>query len=820
MPVQIKTISTHEKRGAEILFFTTRDKKRTRFPLWAIALLLLLPLVSGGGAVHADDKPSIALKSEAGYGGTIKEGTWNPLKLTLTSNRDLSGDIVFQVTQDRYGNSPASYIQHVELPKDTAKEVVLAIPGQQYDKNNNEIRFYEGSVNKGNLVGFSSGKSYVSGAGMNPTNVAVLSEDPDAMNFLTLLPSGNSKVSVLHMKQQDVPGDPMLMDGLDVIVLNRFASDSLTPAQVGAIEQWVRTGGKLVLGGGAAYPKTAAPFAAISPVEYKGTFSVAALPELEKLGAYKQGNGKGSPGKLILDGELTLADVQLAKGATVLYSTAGKPLFASRQIENGRVLYAAYDLAQEPVASWPGHPFAWSALLGNELQKNNMKAMTGNYSPLMNLSYILNFFPTLKMPSFNVLAWLIAVYAIVVAPLLYWLLKKADKREWAWWIIPLIAVVASGTVYMIGASDKTKELAHTFNVVELDGSGLGKVKSATAFFSPGSGDYRLELPANTYVKIQRDGGAFSGADSSRNLVEVGPKSTEVQLLDMPQWSLAKLWVEQRRQNEGLGQLKVNLFINDKGNIDGNVANTTNTNLKNAALVVGGKLYTLGDLEQGKTVSLASVQNVQTARNGMLSVALFQGYPNGNDPYVRERGLVDNYLQGTAWTSRDAYVLAFSNDKLFNYRSDNREIESEQLNLWLQPVNVHWIQNGKLNLPFGFIAPVVNQISAPGWYEEPNGISHIEQGNVTFDYDVPDLKKMAGGVLKLRSKNAGKQTEYHIFNYKKQDWELIQWDTSKQWSAANPNGQYASQGRIRMKVTAKAATELILPELAVEGAVKP
>lgn len=544
------------------------------------------------------------------------------------------------------------------------------------------------------------------------------------------------------------------------------------------------------------------------------------MPELEKLGAYKQGNGKGSPGKLSLDGELTLADVQLAKGATVLYSTAGKPLFASRQIENGRVLYAAYDLAQEPVASWPGHPFAWSALLGNELQKNNMKAMTGNYSPLMNLSYILNFFPTLKMPSFNVLAWLIAVYAIVVAPLLYWLLKKADKREWAWWIIPLIAVVASGTVYMIGASDKTKELAHTFNVVELDGSGLGKVKSATAFFSPGSGDYRLELPANTYVKIQRDGGAFSGADSSRNLVEVGPKSTEVQLLDMPQWSLAKLWVEQRRQNEGLGQLKVNLFINDKGNIDGNVANTTNTNLKNAALVVGGKLYTLGDLEQGKTVSLASVQNVQTARYGMLSVALFQGYPNGNDPYVRERGLVDNYLQGSAWTSQDAYVLAFSNDKLFNYRSDNREIESEQLNLWLQPVNVHWIQNGKLNLPFGFIAPVVNQISAPGWYEEPNGISHIEQGNVTFDYDVPDLKKMAGGVLKLRSKNAGKQTEYHIFNYKKQDWELIQWDTSKQWSAANPNGQYASQGRIRMKVTAKAATELILPELAVEGAVKP
>lgn len=794
-------------------------KRRTRLPLWAIALLLLLPLVSGAGTVHADDKPSIALKSEAGYGGTIKEGAWNPLKLTLTSNRDLSGDIVFQVMQDRYGNSPASYVQHVELPKDTAKEIVLAIPGQQYDKNSNQILFYEGSVKKGNLVGFSSGKSYITGAGMNPTNVAVLSEDPDAMNFLALLPSGNTKVNVLHMKQQDMPTDPMLMDGLDVIVFNRFASDSLTPAQVTAIEQWVRTGGRLVLGGGAAYPKTAAPFAAISPVEYKGTFSAGSLPELEKLGAYKQGNAKGSPGKLNLDGNLTLSDAQPVKGATVLYSTAGKPLFASRQVENGRVLYAAYDVAQEPIASWPGHPYAWSALLGSELQKNNMKAMTGNYNPLLNLSYILNFFPSLKMPSFKVLASLIVVYAIVVAPLLYWLLKKADKREWAWWIIPLVAVIASGAVYMVGASDKTKELAHTLNVVELDGNGLGKVKSATAFFSPGSGDYRLELPANTYVKIQRDGGTFSGSDGSRNLVEVGPKSTEVELLDMPQWSLAKLWVEQRRQNEDLGRLEVSLFINDNGNLDGKVTNTTSTSLKNAALVVGGKLYPLGDMEKGKAVSLASVKSVQTARNGMLSFALFHGYPNGNDRYTRERGMVDNYLQGSAWTSRDAYVLAFNNDKLLQYRSDSHDIESEQLNLWLQPVNISWIQNGKINIPFGFIAPVVNQIAAPGWYEDPTGISHIEQGSVMFDYDVPDLKKMADGAIKLRSKNLGKQTEYHIFNYKKQDWELMKWDTSKPWSAANPNDQYASQGRIRLKLTAKAATELMLPELAVEGAVK-
>ncbi|WP_136603841.1 DUF7408 domain-containing protein [Paenibacillus dokdonensis] len=804
-----------------MLSLIKRDMKRTRLPLWAVAILLLLQLGLGTGIAHADDKPSIIVKSEAGYSGMIKNGTWNPLKLTLTSNQDLSGDIVFQVLQNQFGNSPSSYVQHVELPKDTPKEVVLAIPGQQYNKNNNTVRFYEGSVEKGKLISFSNGTdSYINGATINSTNVGVLSDDPDAMNFLGMLQSGNSKISVMHMKQKDISEDPMLMDGLDVLVFDRFASDTLTPAQVKSIEQWVKTGGKLILGGGAAYPKTAAPFAEISPVKYKGTFSVTSLPELEKLGAFKQGSAQGGAAKLNLGGELTLSDAELVKDAKLMYTTGGKPLFASRQVENGKVLYAAYDVAQEPIASWAGHPSVWSALLGTELQTNNLNAMRGNYNPLMNLSYILNFFPSLKMPSFQVLAWLIVIYAVVVAPLLYLLLKRVDKREWAWWMIPLIAVIASGTVYFIGASDKTKELAHTLNVVELDGRGQGKVKSATAFFSPGSGDYHLELPANSYVTIQRDGGSFSGSADSLSLVEVGSKETGVELLDMPQWSLAKLWVEQRSQNEGLGQLEVSLFINDKGDIDGKVVNTTSKNLTHAGLVVGGKLYPLGDLEQGKSISLASVKNAQAVRNGMLSFAMFQNNSGGQDPYNRERGMLDNYLQGSAWSAQDAYIVAFSKDKLFNYRNDGRDIDSDQLNLWLQPVDISWTQNGKVKIPLGFITPIVNQVASPNWYEQPNGISHIEQGYITFDYDVTDMKKMTGGMLKLQAKNPGKQTEYYIFNYKKQDWELIKWDASKQWSAANPNDQYASQGRIRIKLTAKEATELMLPELAVEGAVKP
>ncbi|BFH64878.1 DUF7408 domain-containing protein [Paenibacillus azoreducens] len=808
------------ERGVETLSLRNKDLKRIRLPIGILALLMLFQLGLAAGIVHADNKPSIEMTSQVGYNRMIKEGAWNPLKLTLTSNQDLSGDIVVQVMEDRNGNSPISYVQHVELPKDTVKEVLLTIPGQPYNKRNNTVIFYEGSVEKGKQIPFSNGDGYIQGATFNSANVAVLSDDPDAMNFLALLQSGNSKVSVMHMKQQDIPDNPMLLDGIDVLVLTRFASDTLTPQQVKAIEEWVKTGGHLVLGGGATYPKTAGPFSDISPVKYKGTFSTSSLPELEKLGAYKQGSEKGGAAKLNLGGEVTLSDAELVKEAKLLYAAGGKPLFASRQVENGKVLYAAYDVTQEPIASWPGHPSVWSSLLSSELQKSNWNAMRGNYNPMLNLSYILNFFPSLKMPSFQALAWLILIYAIVVAPLLYWILKKADKREWAWWMIPTIAVIASGTVYFIGAADKTKEMSHTLNVVELDGSGQGKMKSATAFFSPGSGNYHLEFPANSYVSVQREGGSFSGSNNSRSLVEMGSKETGVKLLDMAQWSLAKLWVEQRSQMEALGKFDVSLFINDKGTIDGSVVNSTSKKLDHAGLVVGGKLYPLGSLDQGKSVSLASVTTAKSFANGNLSFALFQGVSgNGQDPFVRERGMIDNYMMASSWSAKDAYVLGFSKDKLFNYLNDGHEIDSNQLNLWVQPVNISWIQKGKLNIPFGFVSPTITQ-SSGSWYVEPNGISHIEQGYIMFDYDAPDMKKMTGGTMKLQTKNPGKQTEYSIFNYQKQDWEPIVWGTSKQWSTANPNEKYASQGHIRIKLSAKEATDLVLPELAVEGAVKP
>ncbi|WP_235440499.1 hypothetical protein [Paenibacillus sp. DMB20] len=121
-------------------------------------LTAALPYPLQGGTAHADG-PKIELKTELGYKGNIKQDKWNPLKLVLTSDRDISGDIVVRIQNTNGMGQDAAYVKHVELPKDTAKEITIGVPGYFFNKDNNEITFYEGSYKNGKPLPFASGKN-------------------------------------------------------------------------------------------------------------------------------------------------------------------------------------------------------------------------------------------------------------------------------------------------------------------------------------------------------------------------------------------------------------------------------------------------------------------------------------------------------------------------------------------------------------------------------------------------------------------------------------------------------------------------------------
>lgn len=112
--------------GNHQLSFYTK-KTWILLPIVALLIMATLSLSIPAGKVYADGA-KIGIQSEMGYQGKIKNQKWSPVKLTLTSDRDISGDVVVQI-QDNNGNRyQTSYVQQVDLPKDTPKEVVIGIP--------------------------------------------------------------------------------------------------------------------------------------------------------------------------------------------------------------------------------------------------------------------------------------------------------------------------------------------------------------------------------------------------------------------------------------------------------------------------------------------------------------------------------------------------------------------------------------------------------------------------------------------------------------------------------------------------------------------
>ncbi|MHA0857190.1 DUF7408 domain-containing protein [Paenibacillus sp. CMAA1364] len=753
--------------------------------------------------------PSITIKTEIGYNGKVKNELWNPVTITLTSDTDISGDIVL-LDEDRASGS-ASYVQHVELPGNTTKEIVMGVPGRIYNKSNNQIKFYADSFRKGKHIPFTSGKSYLEGLPVDGANIGVLSDDPDTMNFMNVLRGNGYDLNIISMSPARIPEDAMLLDSVDVLVINRFSSDTLSKSQINGISGWVKSGGTLILAGGAGYPKSAAAFAELSPVEYKGTFAVSELPELAALGAQS----------LQLDGKFTLSNAEPLKDSQVLYTAENRPLFAMRPVEQGKVLYAAYDLSMPPIASWSGHPKVWSHLLREELPLINQNAPMIRDNNLNNLSSILNYFPSLRMPSFMALVWMLLIYIVVVAPLLYLILRKVDKREWAWWMIPLIALMASATVYTVGSGDKTKELAHTINILELDGRGSSGMTSATAFFTPKSGDYTLEFPKDTHIRLQRDNNGFGNGNADNNFIEVGSKVTTVDLLNMPQWSLAKFGVE-RTGNRTDGQLDVNIHLNVHGNIEGQIKNATTSDLTNVVLVIGGELYKLGDL--AKNEEIQQISTIKGQSIGMSSWdlgSLLFPYANNNDPFNREREILMNYVPNTSWYQQGSFIMAWSDEQLLNYTHEGKAISSNQLNLWAQRVHLNLVQNDVINIPFGYVIPDISQVNAGNWGVEMDGLIHMSQGTATFEYDIPQVEgNTIYEEITLLATRIDQNTEFKIWNEHKLAWEVITWKSNEFIIPANVEHYLMNGKMLRMAVTTKSDTVFSMPDIRLKGRVKP
>lgn len=749
--------------------------------------------------------PKIAVESELGYNGSIKMNDWGPLTVKLTSDQDISGDLVVQL-ENPYTGTFSSYVERVDLTAGTAKSVQFAVVGNSFGKQNSSIKFYEGSMEKGDYIAFSTGRDYIQNSAVNGLMIGVLAADPDTLNFLALGSGIGKTAFVAPLEKDKLPESATMLSTMDVIVMNDYPADTLTEAQIDAIRTWVKRGGTLVLAGGQGYAKTAKGFEDLSPVEVQGGTDVL------ELDAFTEASGES----LVLNEAFPVSKGALKQGAVSSYGTAELPLIAEQGAGKGEVIYAAYDISMDPVYHWRGHAALWLDVLQEQFSNNNgnYRSNSSDWNLLTGLSYILDYFPSLTLPPFSLLFWMLVLYAVVVAPLLYYVLKKLDRREWAWGLIPLIAITASASIYFAGTSGRSDIRAHTLNIIELDGQGEAVQSASSALFVPKGGDYSLKLPAGTRVTVEREhnlitGGQIGGAD--RQMVRVQADATDLTLREMTTRSIAKLWME----SPGLlnaGEMKLDLHFDGQGKLQGTIENQTKHDMEETFIIAASRIYELGELPRGKQIQLPASFTSSYGNDYGSAIFPYHGYPSGssNEDKERERSMINQYMNYSVHYG--GYVLIGwskeSPDPASDYTVNGKNPKFDYLNMWIQSFDPRYDLDGTIEIPAGVIVPEILSNTATDFSRDWGNQINMSAGEVTFGFTLPTDSKVEYNEIQFQT-SFPSNVSMQVWNESKGEWENMM---------TGPANEYTRNGIVKVKYITTEWASFQLPEIMLKGEV--
>src|SRR2546426_5201943 len=481
-----------------------RAQRRCRLPARIALAARVAATGLGGASVGAAAADGVTLAVHVGYQDVVKPGDWMPVTIDA-KNTGAGVDGTLEVQEALNGqpgvNGLPIYHQSISLATGSSKRI-----------RNYVTVDTTGATITARIV--QNGRVIVSrdaaSASTTSTLIGVLSDQPTSLDGFAAVHPASVAARVVHLRADDIADSAIPLRAFDILAIDDFATDSLTLGQRTAISDFVRSGGDLLLGTGAAWRKTLAGLSpAILPMTVSGTTSVTTA----QLG--------GAPVE-VATGTRTTGSAWLGAGA--------QPLLLERQLGAGVVTLATFDWNQEPVAGWGGTAPLLRQLIARAVFGSGSSGQTVLYAAGMGpvpfggqstigsrsgaLISTLGNLPGLDLPSLQLTGALVLLYVLLVGPGNYLVLGAMRRRALAWGTVPLIAVIAARGAY--GAGVLTKGRSVQINQVAIlhlqPGWDHAYQETYTGVIPPSRGDYQARIAGDRLLisPIATNNGGFGG----------------------------------------------------------------------------------------------------------------------------------------------------------------------------------------------------------------------------------------------------------------------------------------------------------------------
>ena len=120
--------------------------------------------------------------------------------------------------------------------------------------------------------------------------------------------------------------------------------------------------------------------------------------------------------------------------------------------------------------------------------------------------------PTLALPPISGLLALLVAYILLIGPINYLVLKRLDRREWAWVTMPILIVVFAAGAYAYGAALRGSDvIVNEIAIVRgAPGATEGSAQAYLGVFSPTRSVYQVSVPGGALLSTSINGDMFGG----------------------------------------------------------------------------------------------------------------------------------------------------------------------------------------------------------------------------------------------------------------------------------------------------------------------
>ncbi len=388
----------------------------------------------------------------------------------------------------------------------------------------------------------------------------------------------------VNLNESNFPHSIEILNSFSVIVADDFDFSVFTEEQKEALHQWILGGGTILLGTGVTAQKTLKGLDFLSDIQVNGTTTVFEL----------QG----------VTGEISLTQLS-GDGLTDLWAGNGTKYFSILEAGNGHVIFSHFSLSQGPMAGRDETLEMLTVTLHQVTSQTfavDLYDDGGNYD---RLRYIAEDFPPFEMSSIFLIFGAIAVYIVIIGPVLYFILKKRDKREKGWIFVPVFSFAFMGLVFLLAQSSTYKNgMINAISVIEMqEGSHMAEADIGVAIKYANKGDVTFTSEEKIPVDVNMDENYYR--DSSSNKEKCAYRilcgnTTEVTFSDSQSWG-TQYFNTQSSVDLG-GNVESTVEMKD-GKFVGEIRNHTNVDFYRVALMLDGYLQEFDTLKAGETLQV-------------------------------------------------------------------------------------------------------------------------------------------------------------------------------------------------------------------------